>query len=641
MGDPCCMWRQSGMIPGTEKLVTSADISLPGVVSSRSSRPSCSVAPDPIAQVEIESGANKVLLKWPSDVGCVCRSSLVLSIQGTGGVTQRQIDLNWGLQEVVLCPDLLPEIEGAAELSISAIAHNLHSAVGGPNLTLAIDRSSAATDSMECTLFNQTILAMPEDDAAMEALKYEWDVVAVVLLGVGCLLPFLTYGIVNGVAKPRSSLYRKLFRPWLMKDFTIGNILAFIVLIGVLVAFVALFPTDPDYFLANTFGNLAGCIGGLPMLWAMYGKTRVISLLNISLEYSWRIHAVLGFLFMTTAIVHGCLEITAHGFDYITGKFFNLMGLIAAILILIGSEFATLHAVMPKIVKYDWFKVMHFAAPLGYVFALIHLLKRSPALFFFNLIMLVLWIASKAQDMTRGGKTSVKQVKDVNFDYLAMTFQKSKFACKPGQFIRLSIPGQAVAHPFTVVPSLGDLGPVALDSGDGCFRLIIRTGAEGTFTHHLRAKATGGELSTKDVHIAGPYGEGLPKSLNSMAAYAFVMGGVGITPALSLIPALLRRTPAPDIRLIWFLRNEDLAKECLPYLQMLPEQHRTISISRQVKIGDWIKNTQAEFAKAGHQMAGMFVCGPASMSSEALKNSSQGPFVWHYHTEVFRFLLGA
>eukprot|EP00746_Dinoflagellata_sp_MGD_P134440 gnl/MRDRNA2_/MRDRNA2_68287_c0_seq1.p1 gnl/MRDRNA2_/MRDRNA2_68287_c0~~gnl/MRDRNA2_/MRDRNA2_68287_c0_seq1.p1 ORF type:complete len:219 (-),score=20.35 gnl/MRDRNA2_/MRDRNA2_68287_c0_seq1:102-674(-) len=186
-----------------------------------------------------------------------------------------------------------------------------------------------------------------------------------------------------------------------------------------------------------------------------------------------------------------------------------------------------------------------------------------------------------------------------------------------------------------------------LNSGDGNFRLIIRTGEQHTFTGHLRNQIQGGLLTQSGVHVTGPYGEGFPESFNSLPAFAFVVGGVGITPALSLIPSLLQRTPAPEIRLIWYVRNEELVKECLPYLEMLSEHHRTVSVSaitpkeKRAPVPHWLSQTEAELLRAGHNTAGLFVCGPSSLASDVLKASSQtkGSFLWHFHTETFRFLL--
>lgn len=672
MGDPCCMWRSTGLVPGSESLFTSTDLSLPGDASSKSSRSSCSVQPAAIAQVDLEAGAEKVLLMWSSEKNptCVCRSSLRirLKVPGKEGLSEREVVLGWGARQVVLCPSELPEIMGATELSINVMGHNLHSSVDGPDVMLAIERSSTEADRLPCSDLNATILAMPIDPPPEIKPEHETEAgVAAVL--VCLLLPLVTYVTLKCIATPQSALYSKLFRPWLHMDLTLGNALAFAILLGGFVAFIRLHPIDTDIALSNTFGSLAGLIGGLPFLWARFGRTYILKWLDMSLEYSWRIHAFLGFFFMVTALVHGVLAIKALGMEYVMESFFNLCGLIAGILMFVGSEFATLHTLMPKLVKYDLFKLMHFLAPLGYIFTLIHLMDKSVPLLVVNLVCLLLWIAAKVQDVMRARTCTITHFQEIDDDYITLGLAKEKFACNPGQWIRLSIPGRAVAHPFTVVPSLGSWASNGKPKDDSNFRLIIRTGAEDTFTGRLRAKAKSGELQSKRVHVAGPYGEGFPTSLNSMVAIAFVVGGVGVTPALSLIPALLRRTPAPEVRLLWFVRTDDIVQECMPYLQMLPENHCTIISGRtrcrtlattaqgcqtfgkplstshvvrneKLKVGDWMQATSAEFTKAGHGTAGVFVCGPPSLSKDAWKCSTQGSFQWHFHAETFRFLLG-
>jgi len=653
MGDPCCMWRSGGMTEaGSESLLFSANLSLPGDASSRSSRPSCSAVPEPIANVEAEAGTEKVLLKWPSSLnpGCLCRSSLSIrfKVPGNDSFFESNTSLIWGARQAVLCPSQLAGIAAATEFMINVTGHNLHSSVDGPELTIQINRSFNDIDNLPCTDFNSTfVFVLPEDPPAEAVSNYEH--IAIASNFVAIFIPFITYHIVKLMATPRSSLYQKLFRPWLILQLTLGNIIGIAILLGVFVAYVLLMPTDTDFFLANTFGTLAGFAAWLPMAWALYGRTRIFSLLGMSLEYSWRIHAVLGFFFMVTAVVHGSLEIRAWGIDYIMETFSNICGLVAVILIIVGSLPATLHRITPRFVKYDMFKLMHFVAPLGYVFGLLHLFNHKLPLAIINALFLFLWIASKIWEMMRGGKASVKEVKEVDSDYLALTFAKVGFACRPGQWIRLSIRGQAVAHPFTVVPYIGLDDSSARNSIEGKFRLIIRAGKAGTFTGRLRAKVASGVLPSEGVHIVGPYGDGIPSSLDSMKAFAFVIGGVGITPALSLIPALLRRLPAPEVRLLWFVRSEDMVKECLPYLELLPEGKRAIVLTQggqkkedeqRPNVGGWLQSTATEFTQAGHAEAGIFVCGPASIAQDALKCSSQGPFQWHLHAETFRFLLG-
>ena len=52
-------------------------------------------------------------------------------------------------------------------------------------------------------------------------------------------------------------------------------------------------------------------------MWARFGRTYILKWLDMSLEYSWRIHAFLGFFFMVTALVHGVLAIKALGMEYV------------------------------------------------------------------------------------------------------------------------------------------------------------------------------------------------------------------------------------------------------------------------------------------------------------------------------------
>lgn len=80
------------------------------------------------------------------------------------------------------------------------------------------------------------------------------------------------------------------------------------------------------------------------------------------------------------------------------------------------------------------------------------------------------------------------------------------------------------------------------------------------------------------------------------------------------------------------------AQGCQTFGKPLSTSH--VVRNEKLKVGDWMQATSAEFTKAGHGTAGVFVCGPPSLSKDAWKCSTQGSFQWHFHAETFRFLLG-
>jgi len=126
------------------------------------------------------------------------------------------------------------------------------------------------------------------------------------------------------------------------------------------------------------------------------------------------------------------------------------------------------------------------------------------------------------------------------------------FRYVPGQWAQLSIPSlSTVPHPFTIVPdSVG---------ADEHLQFIIRV--RGLFTQRLAESWQ----SVAPV-LQGPYGNP-PLPASDIQGVVFVLGGAGVTPALSLVREASKTYANNNVRVYWNVRSRELLHHCAPLLE--------------------------------------------------------------------------
>ncbi|CAE7847037.1 DUOX1, partial [Symbiodinium sp. KB8] len=118
------------------------------------------------------------------------------------------------------------------------------------------------------------------------------------------------------------------------------------------------------------------------------------------------------------------------------------------------------------------------------------------------------------------------------------------FSFRPGQWGRLLVPSLSpIAHPFTLVP--GREGATV--------SLCIKVG--GKFTSQLADCCQAGKPPA--MCLQGPYGCPCAPAKEAQRI-VFVLGGVGVTPALSL--AAREQASGREVDLFWALRSEALLR---------------------------------------------------------------------------------
>lgn len=445
---------------------------------------------------------------------------------------------------------------------------------------------------------------------------------------------------------------QKLFWPGPM-SWNVANGLGMLAVVIGLVAYVGgLAGGKSGSEVMFVLGQAAGIALSLPLWWAFF-RGGVHAFMGMSREAAWRIHIALGDVLLIFGTAHGIASLSALPADVVFDKFkAGPVGLILMYLGVLPAVFAS-----TKLITYDSWKLLHFASLLGYIFAFRHVLgfaiemktARTIFLAIVNGLALALYVVQKVVAKTTAKSTTVLSA-DVEDEYLFLRLDAPGFNFTPGQWgliSQRSMLGRlfTVAHPFTIVPGRSDSEEV---------QFFIKV--SGKFTANLAAACKPGGYPS--IRLEGPYGTP-PLPAPGASAMVFVIGGVGITPALSLLPKAcksMKMTP-----LYWALRSKTLLERCRPLLEDCINQDPSgncirltdpsvrsgpggrglplgaVSGSRDV--GEWLHATADNLAAAGALSVLLFVCGPASLASavqRAIPGNSK--VVWQLHIEQFLFL---
>jgi len=141
---------------------------------------------------------------------------------------------------------------------------------------------------------------------------------------------------------------------------------------------------------------------------------------------------------------------------------------------------------------------------------------------------------------------------EVDGGHVFLRLRAPGFKYVPGQWAYLRAPAiSAVSHPFTIVP----------DTAANHVQFFIKV--SGDFTKKL-AQACSSERKPL-LQLQGPCGS--PPSVAKHAqAVVFVLGGVGVTPALSLVPEASKSCKG-GARMYWSVRSKELLYRCAPLLE--------------------------------------------------------------------------
>jgi len=476
----------------------------------------------------------------------------------------------------------------------------------------------------------------PEPEGLTDAEVLDYGTLGILggLIVVGLLGAAISYTAGGGVA-------RCMFMPGPMQWSPSNNF-------GILAVLIALVGACLLPQAMRSTGIAAGIAAMLTIMWS-YFKGGVHDLVGMTREAAWRIHTTIGTLTLILGVVHGAVAIAEKGSD-IQQNAFWVVGMPAAVLMILG-------VVPAPFVSYDKFKLLHFISLWGYIAALIHMFDHaisfqtiaSISVAVGNGVAMLAFIVQKVYTKAAHGKVTVKTAELVNESggqHLFLTMSVPNFKFKAGQWAHLAV-GKAspVPHPFTLVPG---------ETSDEV-RIFMKINRSG-FTSKM-AKLCSPDATPPPMKLEGPYGRpSVPAP--GMERTVFVLGGVGITPGLSLAKAAAEAASGTKVAMYWALRSLELLNKSAPLLE--PHLDADLSAIRlngagtqeggsgmplnakygSEDIGAWLESVGGEYVKAGVKHAMVFICGPPGLAeaAKAAAKRSAGGLAWHVHVEEFLFL---
>eukprot|EP00927_Polykrikos_kofoidii_P012936 TRINITY_DN15630_c0_g1_i1.p1 TRINITY_DN15630_c0_g1~~TRINITY_DN15630_c0_g1_i1.p1 ORF type:complete len:794 (-),score=68.17 TRINITY_DN15630_c0_g1_i1:156-2477(-) len=262
---------------------------------------------------------------------------------------------------------------------------------------------------------------------------------------------------------------------------------------------------------------------------------------------------------------------------------------------------------------------------------------------------LTVWLFDQIAAVVRtGARVTVSDV-HVFGDVTAIRFQK-KMTVQPGQYVYVNIPQVALLewHPFTV------------SSGQQLeFTLHIKSMGQKTWSQRLNDLGVRGDGFAMGVD--GPYGT--PIDFADYSRIVFVVGGIGVTPSLSIASALKGRV---HTHLLWVLRDISMIQAATTFSSSVahvgtergwraasallgcPEGSKKAFLTRGcptetteiagININYGRPNIPQELkeiagADADTSRVLVFACGPAPLVREASRAAYN--FGFHFHAETF------
>ncbi|CAE7481829.1 Duox2 [Symbiodinium natans] len=402
-------------------------------------------------------------------------------------------------------------------------------------------------------------------------------------------------------------------------------------------------------------GTAAGLSTLLTVAWA-FSRAGVHDYVLMSRENAWRIHYSCGALTIVIGSVHGALNLAEQGLLRVLSSPHWLCGVLS----LVAMVLAVLPATV-RTLRYDRFKQIHFMGIVGYMLALAHMLGHalhmrtlaSVLMAAFSACILVWYVAQKWYVYMSSCQVEIQHAKvtsDRSGEYLFLSLAAKDFSFKPGQWGHLlAVQVSSVPHPFTLIPG----------EGNANVQIFIRT--HGEFTGKLAKACQGPDLPR--LKLQGPYGLSRVPSwgrsgISATSRTVFVLGGIGVTPALSLVPVAAQSTKVP---VFWSLRSPALLHRVTPLLEPYVDPAKSriqLTLSPQdpqacmqacatlkpahdkLDVSSWLVQLGQDFAQEGISEAMIFVCGPPALvaATSASVRQNAGGFVWHMHMEQFHFL---
>lgn len=351
----------------------------------------------------------------------------------------------------------------------------------------------------------------------------------------------------------------------------------------------------PDFVLAGWVGRMTVYMISM----ATYLGTRRWSLAwvfyKISYEKTLKAHYVIGNVAGIFMLVHGGMYMASFGPENLpehqVTTAYLLLGCILVVFPFTINNF--------RVHYYFVFKVTHFIAPAITILGTLHILSlHVDGELGRGFWVALVWIASASlfwlgdfiysrYDVLLRPTVVIGTPRLLPADggpaHICVKLRKLRATLFPGAWMSVGCREafSPLSHPFTaIVRKCG-----GLDREYAEVEFIFKVNEGRTWTQRLSNAIA--KLSPKQpmkFFMTGPYGGGLG-SLDPMKVIIFVVGGVGVTPAASLAPYLVKR--GKDVYVIWSCRSASLIQHvaveyfsyaCHSYFDRQPD-HRHIHYS--------------------------------------------------------------
>lgn len=428
----------------------------------------------------------------------------------------------------------------------------------------------------------------------------------------------------------------------------------------------------PDFVLAGWVGRMTVYMISM----ATYLGTRRWSLAwvfyKISYEKTLKAHYVIGNVASIFMLVHGGMYMASFGPrnlpEHQVTTAYLLLGCILVVFPFTINNF--------RVHYYFVFKVTHFIAPAITILGTLHILSlHVDGELGRGFWVALVWIASASlfwlgdfiysrYDVLLRPTVVIGTPRLLPADggpaHICVKLRKLRATLFPGAWMSVGCREafSPLSHPFTaIVRKCG-----GLDREHAEVEFIFKVNEGRTWTQRLSNAIA--KLSPKQpmkFFMTGPYGGGLG-SLDPMKVIIFVVGGVGVTPAASLAPYLVKR--GKDVYVIWSCRSASLIQHvaveyfsnaCHSYFDRQPD-HRHIHYSGKGSEGHvfppFVKTGRPDVAGVLQKAAksamsqdifdlGVFVCGPNALVESTLMaadefNADKTNAHIHVHAESFQ-----
>lgn len=397
-------------------------------------------------------------------------------------------------------------------------------------------------------------------------------------------------------------------------------------------------------------GLASGLACSLPV-WFAFLRGGVHNLFGITREAAWRIHIVLGWIAILIGGGHG-FYIMGSSVEW-TSSTYWILGFLGWLLMLIGALPSDLYIL--KLMRYDVFKLVHYLSLIGYFLVIFHMADHAVKMmstetwivFVLNIAAAILLILQKVVLKAKGCKATVQSVEVSNEtcgQHIFLQLDVPGYSFQAGQWGHLVVPSAGIVpHPFTIIP--------LPDSPNGVQFFIKVT---GKFTQNLAKAFAKGAQAAPKIMLEGPYGIPAVPEPAATGAVVFVVGGVGVTPVLSLAAAAVAAHGVDNVYLYWSCRSLALIGRCASALLCVSQSKRSVSFTGpqtdeplpldatagKLDLAGFIDTTAKGLSSVSITRATLFCCGPPGLCdaavTAALKKASA--INWHVHVEEFAFL---